>query len=665
MAKPDGDLAGVDAQQDQQPSPAMSHGMSPAPMARRTRGRSSTSDTIDGEQSNDGSDDVNGRRDRKPTKKRKLGKDSKAAKRKQPRDQDDDDLDDDESVADLCEVCHINENDDLSLICDACDKVFHTYCLNPPLEQIPPGEWVCPQCVLTIDPEAPQKSHVNSGLATEAASTYSPSPSLHRASSAEIPAFPAALLRDSPQRLTEPSPVLRPLAPAPAALALRPIRPQQSPPRHDQPLPAAPSSSNGFLPSSFHHSGDLHQPSRHSPPPFDAVGDLQEQNHQLQRENQKLLDYIDRQTRRIEELEEALRAMQYKNRKLEGQLVDAQAQLAHSAYHHGPTYVSQGYLPRPDDADYRASTLYPLRVTNNGSSHHPLRRVSDFPHQSYRDDDYAVRSSAADDSSARSHHHHLQPHQLHAKSSRTHDDPSYYRDAKPSLLSNGSFPSTAAMPYPPSASASSVPYSQPPVYQKSSVSKHLSNHHHHMSYPPTSHHSTYHASAPRRGSDGYKAHTQLPPPPIYFRHHEATNAAATDSFLPRPPLPDLKAEQEPPPPLSKVAIPVYSSDEEDEPTRDARRRPQDDHDDDAANVLSSMKRTEASSERLNMSTPTATDAANAAASTLAILKPTDDEVEEEGVASGGHRIGLYTPRSRRLMLDRYLLKRSKVIVFNS
>ncbi|RHZ19508.1 hypothetical protein DYB37_002100 [Aphanomyces astaci] len=552
MAKPDGDLAGVDAQQDQQPSPAKSHDMSPAPMARRTRGRSSTSDTIDGEQSNDGSDDVNGRRDRKPTKKRKLDKDSKATKRKQPRDQDDDDLDDDESVADLCEVCHINENDDLSLICDA------------------------------------------------SASTYSPSPSLHRASSAEIPAFPAALLRDSPQRLTEPSPVLRPLAPAPAAMALRPIRPQQSPPRHDQPLPAAPSSSNRFLPSSFHHSGDLHQPPRHSPPPFDAVGDLQEQNHQLQRENQKLLDYIDRQTRRIEELaplEEALRAMQYKNRKLEGQLVDAQAQLAHSAYHHGPTYGSQGYLPRPDDADYRASTLYPLRVTNNGSSHHQLRRASEFPHQSYRDDDYAVRSSAADDSSARSHHHHLQPHHLHAKSSRTHGDPSYYRDAKPSLLSNGSFPSTAAMPYPPSASASSVPYSQPPVYQKSSVSKHLSNHHHHMSYPPTSHHSTYHASAPRRGSDGYKAHTQLPPPPTYFRHHEATNAAATDSFLPRPPLPDLKAEQEPPPPLSKVAIPVYSSGEEDEPTRDARRRPQDNHDDDAANVLSSMKRTEASSER--------------------------------------------------------------------
>ena len=40
-----------------------------------------------------------------------------------------------------CEVC--GEGGDL-LCCDACPRVFHTGCLDPPLKRIPKGLWICP-----------------------------------------------------------------------------------------------------------------------------------------------------------------------------------------------------------------------------------------------------------------------------------------------------------------------------------------------------------------------------------------------------------------------------------------------------------------------------------------------------------------------------------------
>lgn len=41
------------------------------------------------------------------------------------------------------------------LLCDECDKGWHTYCLTPPLTEIPDGCWVCPQCDSKgITPEA-------------------------------------------------------------------------------------------------------------------------------------------------------------------------------------------------------------------------------------------------------------------------------------------------------------------------------------------------------------------------------------------------------------------------------------------------------------------------------------------------------------------------------
>ncbi|VDP18998.1 unnamed protein product [Echinostoma caproni] len=46
-----------------------------------------------------------------------------------------------------CEVCGLPNNEDQLLLCDHCDRGYHTYCLPNPLSSIPPGDWFCPDCV--------------------------------------------------------------------------------------------------------------------------------------------------------------------------------------------------------------------------------------------------------------------------------------------------------------------------------------------------------------------------------------------------------------------------------------------------------------------------------------------------------------------------------------
>ncbi|KAK6059427.1 PHD-finger, partial [Cooperia oncophora] len=47
----------------------------------------------------------------------------------------------------VCEICSGGMHEELLLICDQCDKGFHTYCLTPPLDGVPTTEqWFCPQC---------------------------------------------------------------------------------------------------------------------------------------------------------------------------------------------------------------------------------------------------------------------------------------------------------------------------------------------------------------------------------------------------------------------------------------------------------------------------------------------------------------------------------------
>eukprot|EP01088_Endostelium_zonatum_P011929 TRINITY_DN26086_c0_g1_i1.p1 TRINITY_DN26086_c0_g1~~TRINITY_DN26086_c0_g1_i1.p1 ORF type:complete len:226 (-),score=17.52 TRINITY_DN26086_c0_g1_i1:47-724(-) len=46
----------------------------------------------------------------------------------------------------LCHICGDGAHEDKILLCDKCDEGFHMYCLSPPLETIPQGDWFCSTC---------------------------------------------------------------------------------------------------------------------------------------------------------------------------------------------------------------------------------------------------------------------------------------------------------------------------------------------------------------------------------------------------------------------------------------------------------------------------------------------------------------------------------------
>lgn len=46
-----------------------------------------------------------------------------------------------------CQLCHCGDNEDSLLLCDGCDKGYHTYCFKPELKDIPDGDWFCYECI--------------------------------------------------------------------------------------------------------------------------------------------------------------------------------------------------------------------------------------------------------------------------------------------------------------------------------------------------------------------------------------------------------------------------------------------------------------------------------------------------------------------------------------
>ncbi|KAI5637677.1 PHD-finger domain-containing protein [Phthorimaea operculella] len=50
-----------------------------------------------------------------------------------------------------CEICGSTDNEETMLLCDGCDLGFHMQCLTPPLTEVPPDQWLCPNCDDLLD----------------------------------------------------------------------------------------------------------------------------------------------------------------------------------------------------------------------------------------------------------------------------------------------------------------------------------------------------------------------------------------------------------------------------------------------------------------------------------------------------------------------------------
>ena len=47
----------------------------------------------------------------------------------------------------MCQNCSKGDAEEQMLLCDGCDDSYHTFCLMPPLAEIPKGDWRCPKCI--------------------------------------------------------------------------------------------------------------------------------------------------------------------------------------------------------------------------------------------------------------------------------------------------------------------------------------------------------------------------------------------------------------------------------------------------------------------------------------------------------------------------------------
>lgn len=50
----------------------------------------------------------------------------------------------------VCLVCGSGGEEDRLLLCDGCDDSYHTFCLIPPLIDVPKGDWRCPKCLAQV-----------------------------------------------------------------------------------------------------------------------------------------------------------------------------------------------------------------------------------------------------------------------------------------------------------------------------------------------------------------------------------------------------------------------------------------------------------------------------------------------------------------------------------
>lgn len=60
----------------------------------------------------------------------------------------------------FCVVCGGTNDGDNMLLCDLCDHGFHIYCLDPPLDTIPAGDWYCVECEASPSPTGAKRKQL-------------------------------------------------------------------------------------------------------------------------------------------------------------------------------------------------------------------------------------------------------------------------------------------------------------------------------------------------------------------------------------------------------------------------------------------------------------------------------------------------------------------------
>ncbi|GFN82816.1 bromodomain adjacent to Zinc finger domain protein 1a [Plakobranchus ocellatus] len=56
-----------------------------------------------------------------------------------------------------CRLCRRKGDAEKMLLCDGCDRGHHMYCLKPPMEKVPTGDWFCPDCRPKQTPKSPTR----------------------------------------------------------------------------------------------------------------------------------------------------------------------------------------------------------------------------------------------------------------------------------------------------------------------------------------------------------------------------------------------------------------------------------------------------------------------------------------------------------------------------
>ncbi|XP_028922077.1 chromodomain-helicase-DNA-binding protein 5 isoform X3 [Ornithorhynchus anatinus] len=64
----------------------------------------------------------------------------------EPKEEDEEEEEGGEEEDDHMEFCRVCKDGGELLCCDTCPSSYHLHCLNPPLPEIPNGEWLCPRC---------------------------------------------------------------------------------------------------------------------------------------------------------------------------------------------------------------------------------------------------------------------------------------------------------------------------------------------------------------------------------------------------------------------------------------------------------------------------------------------------------------------------------------